>query len=67
MDKYIMFAHLAKFQAKLVINPHAPKYYSLVQNNFGGNFGLNFVACEQGLTSKKANKIFFERERDLSA
>ena len=27
--------------------PFAPKFYSLIQNNFDENFGLNIFTCEQ--------------------
>ena len=33
-----------------LMDPFALKYFSLIQNNFGGTFGLNFVTCEQGIT-----------------
>ena len=35
-----------------MIDPFAPKCYSLIQNNIDPNIGdeLNFVACEQSFT-----------------
>ena len=41
-------------------------FYSLIQNNFGENFGLNFVMCEQSLTAAIiSGRSLFERTHCL--
>ena len=44
-----------EFLAKWVVDPFAPKVYSLIQNNFAGNIGdgLNFFSCEQTILCRE--------------